>query len=511
MSAILKATTPSAPEKILPCPAPCSNENNPELLATQDSSSYRSLYEPLVNGIPTEPQRSAAADFLRDSLRDTPVGADDLPSSGADLMAWMEASMQAVHGKYQHYLQTRQSGAPRQYFANRSHALYFLRQVAPTKLVDGSWLYGLCAYADNPRLSDLVVTYLEELGNGDADKNHVTLYRGLLARYGLDPIDDLPDAHYEQGLIQLALGWNAQEFLPEIVGFNLAYEQLPLHLLISAYELNELGIDPYYFTLHVTVDNTDTGHARRACQAAIDAAPRMDDGGEYWRRLRAGAKLGDLGVGTLDVIRGFNIDHEVVRIFSHKAPAGHGAHSDFCKVAGRKVNDWLADPKNVPAFLAALEHGGWIKKNQPAAESRFWNLLQGDRAEMFGVFSPYELQVIHDWIRGDASGDGASFETTTQAQSTGAVAQVPRRPLSFRVAERLRLAKGATSSTNTLSPASNEHQWLDTDLSLLREQLPTLGPAEQRDLLVRAMSPALHWTPAGLMATKAFIDRTYAV
>ncbi|MFN3439662.1 MAG: iron-containing redox enzyme family protein [Acidovorax sp.] len=473
-------------------------------LAPQRPSPLRSLYEPLVNGIPTDPQRAAAADFLRDALRDSAFGVDDLPRSGADLMAWMEANMRAVHDKYQSYLQSRQSGAPRKYFVNRAHALYFLRQVAPTKLVDGSWLYGLCAYADNPRLSDLVVTYLEELGNGDADKNHVTLYRGLLARYGLDPVDDLPDAHYEQGLIQLALGWNAQEFLPEIVGFNLAYEQLPLHLLISAYELNELGIDPYYFTLHVTVDNADTGHARRACQAAIDAAPRMDDGGEYWRRVRAGAKLGNLGVGSLDVVRGFNIDNEVVRILAHKAPAGHGAHSDFCKVAGRKVNDWLANPKDVPAFLAALEQAGWIKKNQPATESRFWNLLQGERAEMFGVFSPYELQVIHDWIRGEASVDGASFEATGAAQGADTVAQVPRRPVSFRAAERLRLANGITS------PASNEHQWLDTDLTLLREQLPALPLAEQRELLIRAMSPALHWTPAGLVATKEFVQRAFS-
>lgn len=418
-------------------------------------------------------------------------------------MEWMETNMQAVHSKYQKYLESRQNGAPRQYFANRSHALYFLRQVAPTKLVDGSWLYGLCAYADNPRLSDLVVTYLEELGNGDAGKNHVTLYRGLLSRYGLDPVDDVPDGHYEQGLVQLALGWNAQEFLPEIVGFNLAYEQLPLHLLISAYELNELGIDPYYFTLHVTVDNSDTGHARRACQAALDAAPRMDDGGEYWRRVRAGARLGDLGVSTLDVIQGFDIDAEVVRIFARKSPAGHGAHSDFCKVAGRKVNDWLARPEEVPAFLAALEQAGWIKKNRPVTESRFWNLLQGDKAEMFGVFSPYELQVIHDWIRGDASVDGASFETTAAA-TTDAAAQLPRRPMSFRVAERLRIARGLTT------PAGNEAEWLDTDLALLREQLPTLGPAEQRDLLLRAMSPALHWTPAGLTATKEFMRHVFA-
>jgi hypothetical protein len=509
MSAILKSPAPSTLIHILADTARRHDLHNSQL-TPQDSPSFRSLYEPLVSGIPSEQERLHAADFLRAALRDGTLAGEDLPSNGADLIAWMEANAQAVHGKYQRYLQSRQSGAPRQYFANRAHALYFLRQVAPTKLVDGSWLYGLCAYADNPRLSDLVVTYLEELGNGDADKNHVTLYRELLARYGLDPVDGLPDALYEQGLIQLALGWNAQEFLPEIVGFNLAYEQLPLHLLISAYELNELGIDPYYFTLHVTVDNTDTGHARRACQAAVDAAPRMDDGGEYWRRVRAGAMLGDLGVGTLDVIRGFNIDDEVVRIFAHKAPAGHGAHSDFCKVAGRKVNDWLADPEEVPAFLAALEQAGWIKKNQPVTESRFWNLLQGERAEMFGVFSPYELQVIHDWIRGDASKDGASFEATAAAHGADVAGQVPRRPVSFRVAERLRLAKGANSA-NAASPASNVHQWLDTDLALLREQLPGLGPAEQRDLLVRAMSPALHWTPAGLAATKAFIARTASV
>jgi hypothetical protein len=42
-------------------------------------------------------------------------------------------------------------------------------------------------------------------------------------------------------------------------------------------------------------------------------------------------------------------------------------------------------------------------RRAPAENSRFWKLLQGERAEMFGVFSSYELQVIHDWIRGDAS------------------------------------------------------------------------------------------------------------
>lgn len=462
-------------------------------MASAPAALHAPLYDRLANHIPTLPEREAAADFLRRTLQDVAAHADDLPENPADLTAWMEANIQKVHRQYQVYLDERKAGAPRRYFTNRAHALYFLRNVAPTKLVDGFWLYGLCAHADNSRLSDLVTTYVEELGDGLADKNHVKLYRALLANYGLDPVDDLPDALYQQGLVQVALGWNAQEFLPEIVGFNLGYEQLPLHLLITSFELNELGIDPYYFTLHVTVDNADTGHAKRACVAALEAAPRIDDGGDYWRRVRAGAKLGNVGVSTLDVISGFDIDSEVVAILARKAPSGHGAHSDFCKVAGRSVNDWLSSADDLPQFLAALEQAGWIKRNQPVTDSRFWHLLQGERAEMFGVFSPYELQVIHDWIRGPASGDGAPFET-------GATPGTGKRQMSFRVAERLKAAKGGRSE-----PAA---AGLDTDLEIFEQRYPTLGTAEKRDLLVQAMSPALHWTPVGLLATRMFLNRS---
>ncbi|MFY3382538.1 iron-containing redox enzyme family protein [Paracidovorax sp. MALMAid1276] len=422
---------------------------------------------------------------------------DVIPQEPEHLIGWMEANIAHVHAQYQAYLDARKAGAPRRYFTNRAHALFFLRGVAPTKLVDGSWLYGLCAHAANARLSDLVTTYVEELGDGQPDKNHVKLYRDLMARHGLDPVDDLEDSLYRQGLVQLALGWNAQDFLPEIVGFNLGYEQLPLHLLITAYELNELGIDPYYFTLHVTVDNAGTGHAKRACMAALEAAPRIDDGGDYWRRVRAGAKLSNVGLGTVDVINGFDIEAEVMAILARKAGSGHGAHSDFCKVAGRSVNDWLARADDVPAFVAALEQAGWIKRNQPAAHSRFWQLLQGDRAEMFGVFSPYELQVIHDWIRGPASADGAAFDANAEPGE-------PRRQMSFRVAQRLQAARRPSAA---VSPSAMASSPVDTDLEIFEQRYPTLGTQEQHDMLVQAMAPALHWTPVGLLATRMFLSR----
>lgn len=457
---------------------------------------HKPLYDRLAHHIPTPQERLCAADFLRGVLDEVAGAADGLPHDPGDLLSWMQANVEKVHAQYQTYLQSRKEGAPRRYFANRAHALYFLRNVAPTKLVDGAWLYGLCAHADNARLSDLVTTYVEELGDGLADKNHVKLYRALLTTNGLDPVEDLPDPLYRQGLVQLALGWNAQDFLPEIVGFNLGYEQLPLHLLITAYELNELGIDPYYFTLHVTVDNADTGHALRACVAALENAPRIDDGGDYWRRVRAGAKLADTGVSTLDVIQGFTIEREVVRIMARKSPSGHGAHSDFCKVAGRSVNDWLSNPGDMSGFLAALEQANWIKRNRPAVESRFWQLLQGERAEMFGVFSPYELQVIHDWIRGPDSADGAHYDVPPPEGVT------PRQ-MSFRVAERLKAARGAQRPAVSRPPESV----LDTDLALFEQRYPTLDAAGKRELLVQGMAPALHWTPVGLHATRLFLGR----
>ncbi|RYY85555.1 MAG: iron-containing redox enzyme family protein, partial [Comamonadaceae bacterium] len=291
-----------------------------------------------------------------------------------------------------------------------------------------------------------------------------------------------------QGLIQLALAWNAEEFLPEVVGFNLAYEQLPLHLLITSYELNELGLDPYYFTLHVTVDNGDTGHARRACQAVLDMMPRLDDGGAFWRRVQSGAKLSDAGLGTTAVIEGFDAEQEALRILARKARSGHGAHSDYCRVAGRSVNDWLGDPQQMPAFVDALRQAGWIKLGEPAENSRFWGLLQGDRAEMFGVFTSYELQVLHDWLRGAGAADGRPY---AEAAPT---ADRPRRRATFRAMVRNAVPLDADTAQAGLDP----------DLALLAEQLRTLEEPARTALLVRAMSPAQHWTPAGLEATRQF-------
>jgi hypothetical protein len=455
------------------------------LQAAGDPGSLRQLYHRLCDSTPDADTRAEAAAFLRGRIARLDADAAELPASPEDLLAWMERNTQDVHARYAQYLEERRAGAPRRFFTNRAHALYVLRSVAPTKLVDGAWLYGLVRHWRNARMGDLVRTYVEELGEGQEDKNHVVLYRQLLARYALDPLDGLDDALYEQGALQLALAWNAEDFLPEVVGFNLGYEQLPLHLLVTAYELNELGLDPYYFTLHVTVDNSDTGHARRACEAVLAMLPRLDDGGAFWRRVRTGAQLSCAGVGTSDVIRAFDIEQEALRILRRKAGSGQGAHSDYCRVAGRSINDWLREPERRGEVVQALQQAGWIRLGEPVDHSRFWGLLQGPRAEMFGVFSSYELQVLHDWIRGAASADGQPYATA------GAT---PTRRATFRALARVQGQRAVSAPVPALDP----------DLQLWRTRLQGAQPDERFEFLVDAMSPAQHWTPVGLEATRLF-------
>ncbi|MBQ5938486.1 MULTISPECIES: iron-containing redox enzyme family protein [unclassified Massilia] len=440
-----------------------------------------------------------AQDFLREQIAVASRLPADLPASIHELPAWIEQRTDAVGAQYRDYLAARKAGAPRRYFHCRSHALYFIKGAAPTKLVDGAWLYGLLRQWDNQAYHHLIKTYLEELGEGVPDKNHVTIYRKLLATHGCEDWEQLDDEHFLQGAIQLVLGHHADRFLPEVIGYNLGYEQLPLHLLITSYELNELGIDPYYFTLHVTVDNAASGHARKAAQALADLMPRVGDREAFYRRVLDGYRLNDLGASTISVISEFDLQAELVSILAAKSKVGKNMHSDYCRVAGRSVNDWLAEPGRIPDFLAALEKAGWIKRGEDPENSRFWRLIHGERAEMFGVFNAYEQQVLRDWIM-----------SSPDAGAGRNMAAAPR-VLTHRARQRTLDTLGQHAERGIAFPERGlirRHPRLeepDNELRLLEQQVAAAsGKQEAMDLLAGLMSPEVHHTAAGLMATRMY-------
>lgn len=483
-------------------------------------ASARAVYFALLHereaapGSIDELARLTSRSFVADRLAEAARMPEEIPADPRAIAGWLDDARREVGHAYEAYLDQRHAGAPRRYFGTRSHALYFLRSVAPTKLVDGCWLYGLLPHWNDPRFAGLLRIYLEELGEGRIDRNHVVLYRKLLRQNGCEAWDGLADGCFMQGAIQLSLAHHASGLLPEIVGFNLGYEQLPLHLLITAHELRELDIDPYYFTLHVTVDNASTGHARRSLDAIMDAMPRLGDTGEFCRRIAAGYRLNALGQSAVDVVHSFDLEHELTEMLKAKSELGSQMHSDHCRIGGRTVNHWLAEPDRMPDFLETLADKGWLRQGQDPRDSRFWQLIQGEAAPMFGVFSPYEQQLLLDWLAGNANDAVRAPATGRTGMRRLRCAASADNPLLRAAddADRRRTINRALSiptlvETHFTRSDLTGRDDFNAELHLLKERLAAAPDTESlMAMLIGLMSPANHHTPTGLIATRIFTD-----
>ncbi|MBF8745292.1 MULTISPECIES: iron-containing redox enzyme family protein [Pseudomonas] len=429
--------------------------NTPQLVTPlSGNDTLQQRYRRLLQGVEGDSRA-----WLDRQLDQAATLSDDLPSDPAQLPAWSRMHANQVAQAHAGYLERRRQGAPRRYFSNRAHALWFIQQVAPTKAVDGAWLYSTLPRWRDPRYHGLIRTYLEELGDGDPRCNHVLIYQRLLSRLGC--VDTLPlaDERYLSGALQLALGQYGEHYLPEVIGYNLGYEQPPLHLLITTYELAELGIDGHYFQLHVTIDNAASGHAQKAIQALHLLCPE-DAGESFYRRVRNGYRLNDLGTATPALIERFDLQAELLAALERKRVFGQFMHCDRCRLQKRTINQWLAEPGLMPGFLAAMQDQGWIQRGCDPAQSRWWRMIEGPSAPMFGVFDAYEKQLWYDWIAADWQGQ-----------------------------------------TRRVAPGSWEAQ-------LALEPLPPTGTHDSVDALIERMSGNRHALPEGLLATQAYIRAT---
>jgi hypothetical protein len=212
--------------------------------------------------------------------------------------------------------------------------------------------------------------------------------------------------------------------------------------------------------------------------------PKGANAQEFFRRVCNGYKLNQIGMSTNSIISTFNLEKEVAQIFKNKSQYGQHAHSDRCRIGGKTINEWLSAPDSMPEFIQLMIDSGWIKKNEPPEQSRFWKLIEGegDQAKMFGVFSGYEKQVIYDWIAGDS-----------QKAMPNNVTRLPQ--------------------TNNRKPIPNmqmDNPRLDSDVVELEAKLVSVNSIQEIiKLLTPYLSPALHHTPAGLMATRLYKSMMY--
>src|SRR5690606_7326118 len=119
----------------------------------------------------------------------------------------------------------------------------------------------------------------------------------------------------------------------------------------------------------------------------------------------------------------------------------------------------------------------WVKRHEDPAQSRFWRLINGNDAPMFGVFSACEKQLIFDWIGGDWLDSGAKIHALPAREGDD-------RPHTLRH----RSAPGRPECM-PMSRRGGSRGELDQDVRELANELERLPEELRMQRLMRFMAP----------------------
>ena len=410
----------------------------------KDLRLFKDLYYKLQNLERFPEILPQARDLLISLFNETLAGALKNPEPGIlsvehytpeNLSRFLQEDNSRITGQWEKYVARRRAGGPAEMFQNRDEAIWWLKQIAPVKYVDGAWL-GYINKITTPfplrrATKDAWQVMSEELGDGSPYMNHVYVYRELMKDIGAglpeaDTVDFIHPRHelneecvWKAAVSQLLISLFPHEFLPEILGFNLHFEGLTMETMKAAKELGELRLNPYYFVLHISIDNADSGHTAIAMQAVIKYLRYIlqTDGADgvqvAWRRIQTGFILSS-GVSTgpkchsrrTPAVQGFprnSHEAEVVRIFHAKAPVAYNIHcGSGLKLGGRKLNDWLephafAGKQWQMDFMDCLSNfRPWVRKGDSAHSRLVQELSWGGK--MFGSFTQNEVEAVKRWI-----------------------------------------------------------------------------------------------------------------
>lgn len=353
------------------------------------------------------------------------------------LQNFIDAEHERTLDQWEEYLSLRSSGSGPTLFTTRAEAESWLKTHAPNKYVDGAWLGHIHRITTPFNLRgvtrDAWQVLSEELGDGDLAKNHVHLYRATLAEIGInmppgdsaafiEPGHGMDDVSvWKSAVAQLLISLFPNEFLPEILGFNMHFEQLTLTTLKAAKELPLFGISGYYFILHIAVDNADSGHTAMAVQTIRDYLELVSksDGpaaaAQTWKRIQTGYQLSRMvgsdnkselevpatGTAALGVLS--ENESRLLKILDNKARVSQRIHcASRVKIGDRTLADWLSRDlwgslqMQRELLLGLSQARPWVRpgdsSNSLLVKELSW------KGRMFGAFTQAEVEVVKQWI-----------------------------------------------------------------------------------------------------------------
>ncbi len=266
---------------------------------------------------------------------------------------------------------------------------------APLALIEGSWLQSV-ALAGNQHKEPaykLFACYLAMLGYDESD-SPAFAYRGWMNqkrislpdpsswRFAHNPRVGASALHFAN--VQLALGMHSASFLPETLGFTLAYMKSKSCWRLAALKTHRRdAILTSFATLLNSALQTlraDSKEFTRACKGFVLYKTIETD---YLAKLNAYAN------GTM------SLDEQVGEIFLRKRTFARGYHAKV-NLGGRGLEEWFAEtPFDMAGFLEEFAHSSFAKTREGG---RLFDQLTGFGGPMFGVFDKHEMTLINAWL-----------------------------------------------------------------------------------------------------------------
>ena len=439
--------------EIVPTPTKCPRSNTTKK-KKEDISQFKDMYYKLQNLEQFPEVLPEAHRLLRSILDENLLLARYKSASKRSILhiehfdrekveQFVAAEFQDCMDDYEAYINRRKAKGAREFFPTREDGIKWLKNLAPLNLIDGAWICRIHKITTPFFLrgvtKDAWQTYSEEMGDGDLDKNHVFLYQRLMDNIGanlpaadspdfVDPKHGMDDAGvWKASTAQLLVSLFPNEFLPEILGFNLHFEQLTMGTLKCIKELPEFKIDPEYFTLHVSIDNCNSGHSAMAL-ATVDRYLRivretgLMDADEAWRRIQAGFIL-SANIDSEETVS--ILERQVADMLQKKARVARKLHcTSRARIGQRSLSDWFASREDSNSSKSSNEEG-WEREFLDAlADAKPWvhrgnsgkSLLMRELAwkgRMFGAFTDNEVELVRTWIDSLETGDADTDKTYT--------------------------------------------------------------------------------------------------
>lgn len=418
--------------------------SNHDILIEKEMQLHKALYYKLQNLEHHPEVLLESRDLLISLFSETLTIACKNPDSGIlrvkhytpeNLAAFLQRENDETMQQWEQYMARRWAGGPTEMFQGREEAKWWLKQITPVKYVDGAWLGHInkitTPFALRRITKDAWQVLSEELGDGDLSKNHVHVYRELMKEIeaGLPEGDTADFVHprhkmnepsvWKAAIAQLLISLFPHEFLPEILGFNLHYEGITLETLKAAKELEELKLNAYYFVLHISIDNADSGHTAMAMHTVTEYISHIETtqgnaaAQDAWKRIQTGYILSERLPTTPDCLSmktpaihpfpNSESEKDVIQVFRAKAPVAHKIHcSSRLKIGRRSLVDWLKPEDLISQkwqkdFLNDLANTKrWVCKGDGPRSKLVQELSWPGK--MFGSFTQTEVEIVSRWI-----------------------------------------------------------------------------------------------------------------